>query len=208
MNKTIFSFFIVLMFSVTQSFAQENNKNFVFLGGTTSIYDQHTSNLTLGVEGVYMRKIWRGLAIGAGANIDFGLPSVSGSGSVDAFDNGTVTHPAYDYENKRSFQKYSISALVGGVFDHSNGSRTALLVGPEYGKIDFKTNFNQTFADGSSNKSSNSRDEDHFSLRAGVYHQFKDSQWIVGLNARYGFLSDFSDVDHYMQVGLSAGYAF
>lgn len=206
MKKTIFSLFTIFILSITQSFAQEDKKDFLFLGGTFGVNDQYNTNVTLGAEGVYMRKVWRGLAIGGGANIDFGLPSKASTGTY----KGSMLNPGYEYESIKSFNRYGLSLLIGGLFEHRSGGRTAFIFGPEYGKGDYSTKTKRTYLDSNiANDSITDKDEEeHFMLRAGVYHTFKNTNWTVGLNARYGIATSGSDLGRNTQVGVSVGYAF
>lgn len=207
MKKIIFSTITFILLSTTYSFAQEADKeDFLFVGGTIGhkdIFGGETSNshLTLGLEGLYMHKVVGNFAVGGGLNYNFGLTR-----TVKGSDEDT------EWNNKFSTHDYNLSLLIGGIFDHNNGSRTSLIFGPTYGGATTFSKYDRNYKDDSfaDVKNSYSTTFDQLDLRAGVYHQLANSNLTIGLNAKTNLTRLFGRTESRkaFTVMTSVGYTF
>lgn len=148
-----------------------------------------------------MRKVWGDFSVGGGLNYNLSLTrTVKG------------TDQDRDWNNKFSTHDYNISLLIGGIFDHDNGSRSILVFGPVYGgvtsysKFDIN-NFDDNYAD---RKYSFSYTNDSLNLRAGVYHKLANTNLTLGLNAKTSLFGLFGRSGYRKPVTImtSVGYAF
>lgn len=215
MKKIIFSIVTIILTSHTVSVAQEEDKNFLFLGATAGANDYVDSNATVGVEGLYMRKVWGAFAVGGGANYNFGIPNSGNEYERGSYEFNGITYPKSLSERTDFFHGYGVSLLLGAVFDHKSGARTAIIFGPQYGEISKTEKFTLTYiGDNLADQFSDPRidkftdREEHLSLRLGAYHKIKNSNWTIGVNINYGAISQNSDVGGFTHIKASVGYTF
>ncbi|WP_321394937.1 outer membrane beta-barrel protein [Emcibacter sp.] len=201
----------VLLAAASLSHAQAEESpsdSFAFIGGNLAyIQDENyrdKNHFGLGVDALYLKKVWGGLSLGVNANATFGLAS-----SKDLSE--TFSGETFTGERRETLSFYTVSLVVGGISEHDNGGRLAYFIGPMIGSRSgsYEVTWDQdTGAEGPVNYKT-SDNETAFGLTAGAYYKFPGSGWTLGLNASGYFLSDeYSEVIFSNKVSLSAGYTF
>ena len=210
-QKTIQVIFGLLLLGAAPQFSWAEEKasdSFAFIGGNFStIKDynyQDKSRLGLGIDGLYLKKVWGGLALGAKADVTFGF----GTSDDLGFNNGSRSFAG---ERKESLTFYSASLVLGGIAEMDNGGRLAYFAGPTIGNRsgDYDITWEPDAASEGLTSFKRSDSDTLYGLTAGAYYKFPGSGWTVGLNATGFFVQDsYSETDFGHRIGLSGGYTF
>ena len=182
-------------------------KSFTYVGGTLSYNDRNSTqkgNFGLGVDTLYLRKVWGGFSLGINANFTFGLPTSAGI---------IINTPTKDFTGKstNSLHSYNVSLVLGGISEHKDGGRLAYFIGPMIGgsTVNYKTTWDEQSAlDGITNYKG-SENSTKAGLTAGIYYKLPNSGWTAGVNANVYIGSRYySEFDAGTTVSLSLGYSF
>ncbi|MCF8473829.1 MAG: hypothetical protein K9G26_03955 [Emcibacter sp.] len=204
--KILFST-VVMMSSISHGEAndsQATNKSFAYIGGTasTSLNSQNSSKFGLGIDALYMRKIWGGFAVGINMNYTFGLASTKDlySGLAD------ITG-----KSKHTSNMYSAAIVLGGISDHDNGGRLAYFIGPMIGRRDINSQYtwDETSQEFGIFNSKNSSHINLIGLTAGTYYKLPNTGWTAGINANVNLGSkSYDEFEANSQISLTIGYTF
>ena len=185
---------------------QKPQKSFTYVGGTM-VREQIANSrgaFGLGVDALYLRKVWGGFSIGLNANYTFGLPS-----SEDL--NFNPAGQTFTGKTTESSNTYTVSLVVGGISEFENSGRLAYFIGPMIGRrsSNYKTAWDIESVEYGVINSEHSSHLNIAGLTAGIYYKFPGVGWTVGLNANANLGSrHYNEVDFGSKVSLSLGYTF